>query len=58
MAHELGAIGVRANVVAPNSFPRIVATEQVVREMVRLDCGRMTGEIRVLDREPSDGSAA
>jgi NAD(P)-dependent dehydrogenase (short-subunit alcohol dehydrogenase family) len=54
MAHELAAIGVRVNAIAPNSFPRIVSTERVVQEMVRLDRGKMTGEIREIDRDAVD----
>ncbi|EYF02587.1 SDR family NAD(P)-dependent oxidoreductase [Chondromyces apiculatus] len=51
MADELSAIGVRANALAPNSFPAIVTTERVVEALVRLDEGDATGQVLELDAE-------
>ncbi|HEV8065934.1 MAG TPA: SDR family oxidoreductase, partial [Acidimicrobiales bacterium] len=53
-AAELGAIGVRANAIAPNTFPHIVSTSSVVRAILDLDGSARTGGILVID---SDGSS-
>lgn len=50
---EFDAIGVRANALAPNSFPDIVATERVVDAIVRLDRESVTGRVLVLDADAS-----
>jgi NAD(P)-dependent dehydrogenase (short-subunit alcohol dehydrogenase family) len=57
MASELDAIGVRANALAPNTFPRIVPTERVIESIVRLDDGRENGQVLSLDNEPERRSA-
>lgn len=51
MASELESIGVRANALAPNTFPRIVPTERVVDSIVRLDQGSETGQVLCLDND-------
>jgi NAD(P)-dependent dehydrogenase (short-subunit alcohol dehydrogenase family) len=45
LAAEFGEFGVRANTVAPTSFPANIPTEQVVRSIVELDTGGMTGGV-------------
>ena len=50
MAHEFQAIGIRVNALAPNSFPRIVATEAAADGIARLDAGDMTGKTLILDK--------
>ncbi|MEV5836658.1 SDR family oxidoreductase [Nocardia sp. NPDC052112] len=45
IAAEFDEFGVRANAIAPNGFPASVVTEQVVRAIVELDRGEMSGEI-------------
>jgi len=50
MADEFQAIGVRVNALAPNSFPRIVPTSEVVEGLRQLDVGTMTGKILVVDK--------
>src|SRR5262249_25257665 len=51
MADEFGAIGVRVNALAPNTFPRIVPTASVVEGIRTLDGGTMTGKALVLDHD-------
>lgn len=51
MADELRAIGVRVNALAPNSFPRLIATETVVDGLRQLDEGTMSGKVLVLERD-------
>jgi NAD(P)-dependent dehydrogenase (short-subunit alcohol dehydrogenase family) len=51
LADELSVIGVRVNAVAPNSFPSIVAVEDVARAVVDLDDGDLSGEVIVVDAE-------
>jgi len=50
LAAELGPLGVRANAVAPNSFPRIVKSEAVAAAVAALDEGSETGLIVPVDR--------
>ncbi|MFE2940390.1 SDR family NAD(P)-dependent oxidoreductase [Streptomyces sp. NPDC059255] len=50
LAVELEPVGVRVNVIAPNTFPGIVSVEQVLATLCELDSGSATGEVRVLDR--------
>ncbi|WP_433712632.1 SDR family NAD(P)-dependent oxidoreductase [Nocardia sp. CA-084685] len=45
IAAEFEEFGVRANAIAPNDFPAMVSTEQVVRAIVELDRGEMSGEV-------------
>ncbi|MFJ6137144.1 SDR family NAD(P)-dependent oxidoreductase [Kitasatospora sp. NPDC092286] len=52
LAAELAPAGVRVNVVAPNTFPRIVSVERVLAALYELDAGSETGQVRVIDREP------
>jgi NAD(P)-dependent dehydrogenase (short-subunit alcohol dehydrogenase family) len=51
LADELSMIGIRVNAVAPDSFPGIVATENVARAVADLDDGNLSGEIIVVDAE-------
>jgi NAD(P)-dependent dehydrogenase (short-subunit alcohol dehydrogenase family) len=51
MAEELGAIGVRANAVAPDSFPQAVSTESVCDAIARVDHGSLNGKLLLLERE-------
>ncbi len=57
LAAEFAAFGVRANAVAPNSFPGIVSTESVAAAVVRLDRESVSGRILVVDA-PQTGEAA
>jgi NAD(P)-dependent dehydrogenase (short-subunit alcohol dehydrogenase family) len=50
MADEFAAFGVRVNALAPNSFPRRVATKKVAEAVHHLDCGTMTGRVMVVDK--------
>ena len=43
--------GVRVNAAAPNTFPRYVPTDHAAEAIVRLDEGRMNGQIMVLDAD-------
>lgn len=45
LAAEFDEFGVRANAIAPNAFPSILPTEQVVQSIVELDRGTMTGGV-------------
>lgn len=45
IAAEFAEFGVRANAVAPNSFPALVPTELVAAAIAELDTGTMTGGI-------------
>ena len=45
IAAEFDEFGVRANAIAPTSFPWTVPTEQVVRSILELDRGAMTGGV-------------
>ena len=51
MADEFSYIGVRANAIAPNSFPGAVSVESVSDAVVRFDHSPDTGRILVLDVE-------
>lgn len=55
LAAEFGAFGVRANAVAPNSFPSIVSTDAVAKAIARLDGDTVTGRVLVLDRADAAG---
>jgi NAD(P)-dependent dehydrogenase (short-subunit alcohol dehydrogenase family) len=57
LAAEFDAFGVRANAVAPNTFPDIVSTDSVAAAVVRLDRERVTGRILVVDA-PRTGEPA
>jgi NAD(P)-dependent dehydrogenase (short-subunit alcohol dehydrogenase family) len=50
LAAELGPLGVRANALAPNAFPRIVPTEAVAAGIARLDEQGETGRVLILDK--------
>jgi NAD(P)-dependent dehydrogenase (short-subunit alcohol dehydrogenase family) len=52
LAAEFGVFGVRANALAPNSFPSIVGTASVAKAIARLDSDTVTGKVLVLDAEP------
>lgn len=49
MADEFDAFGVRVNALAPNSFPRIVPTEDVADAIVRLTVESLTGRVIAMD---------
>nr|WP_083905068.1 SDR family oxidoreductase [Nocardia transvalensis] len=49
LAVEFAEFGVRANAIAPNSFPALVPTEQVVSAVAELDAGTMTGGVYGVD---------
>jgi len=49
MAYEFGAIGLRTNALALNTFPTIVPLEDVVHSLTRLDTGRQNGKVVVID---------
>ena len=50
-AAEFRAFGVRANAVAPNSFPSIVSTESVAKAIARLDSDTVTGKVLLVDAD-------
>lgn len=49
MAEEFAAFGVRANAIAPDTFPERVTTESVCDEIARVDRGAMNGELLMLE---------
>jgi NAD(P)-dependent dehydrogenase (short-subunit alcohol dehydrogenase family) len=49
MAHDLGPIGMRSNVVAPARFPDVVPAECVAEMIARLDEGTWNGVKAILD---------
>jgi 3-oxoacyl-[acyl-carrier protein] reductase len=49
LASELAPFGVRANAIAPNSFPGLVPTETVSDAVVRYDQSDRSGDILVID---------
>jgi NAD(P)-dependent dehydrogenase (short-subunit alcohol dehydrogenase family) len=51
MAEEFSAIGIRANSLAPDSFPRSVTTESVCDAIARLDEGSITGKLLMLEAD-------
>jgi NAD(P)-dependent dehydrogenase (short-subunit alcohol dehydrogenase family) len=51
MAAEFGALGVRVNATAPDTFPALVATERAAESIIRLDEGSMSGSILVLTQD-------
>jgi NAD(P)-dependent dehydrogenase (short-subunit alcohol dehydrogenase family) len=51
LADELADIGVRVNVVAPDSFPEAVPVAEVVDAVTWLDGADVTGKILVLDHD-------
>lgn len=53
LAAEFGEFGVRANALAPNSFPSIVSTESVAKAIARLDGETVTGRVLALDADAS-----
>uniref|UniRef100_UPI000B1CBEDC SDR family oxidoreductase n=1 Tax=Nocardia shimofusensis TaxID=228596 RepID=UPI000B1CBEDC len=55
LAVEYSEFGVRANAVAPDRFPERVPVEQVVRAIVELDAGEMTGQVFGVDAGPANG---
>jgi NAD(P)-dependent dehydrogenase (short-subunit alcohol dehydrogenase family) len=48
-AAEFAALGVRANALAPTSFPTLVATERVARGIAQLDAETVSGRVLVVD---------
>jgi NAD(P)-dependent dehydrogenase (short-subunit alcohol dehydrogenase family) len=51
LAAELGPMCVRANVIAPDTFPRIIPTDWVTKAIARLDAGTFTGRTLMLERQ-------
>jgi NAD(P)-dependent dehydrogenase (short-subunit alcohol dehydrogenase family) len=51
MADEFGALGIRVNAVAPDSFPQAVSTESVCDAIARVDRGSLNGKLVLLERE-------
>jgi len=49
LAAEFGGFGVRANALAPNSFPSIVSTDSVAKAIARLDSDTVSGKVLVVD---------
>jgi len=49
MAEEFSIAGIRANAIAPTSFPRLISTESVADGIYRLAEGSPNGKIMVLD---------
>ncbi|GAB2697667.1 SDR family oxidoreductase [Nocardia thraciensis] len=61
LAAEFAEFGVRANAIAPNTFPALVSTEQVAASIAELDAGTMTGgiySVGVPEGSPSGNGAA
>ncbi|WP_228540293.1 SDR family NAD(P)-dependent oxidoreductase [Nocardia sp. XZ_19_369] len=60
IADEFAEFGVRANAIAPTTFPALVPTEQVAQAIVELDGGSFTGGVFGVGAEPSgpDGAPA
>ncbi|WP_280255863.1 SDR family NAD(P)-dependent oxidoreductase [Nocardia wallacei] len=61
LAAEFAEFGVRANAIAPNSFPALVPTEQVASAITELDAGAMTGgvySVGVRDGASAPGTVA
>lgn len=56
MAEELASVGVRANALAPNSFPGAVPTERVAEAIRGLDEGQDTGRVVEIDGEGERGA--
>jgi len=51
LAAEFRAFGVRANALAPNSFPSIVSTDSVAKAIARLDSDTVSGKVLVIDAD-------
>jgi 3-oxoacyl-[acyl-carrier protein] reductase len=54
IAEEFAEFGVRANAIAPNSFPALVPTEQVAQAIVELDVSTLTGGVFGVGVEPDE----
>ncbi|MGQ4597928.1 SDR family NAD(P)-dependent oxidoreductase [Nocardia sp. R6R-6] len=54
IAAEFAEFGVRANAIAPNSFPALVPTEQVARAIVELDASDRSGAVYGVGVEVDD----
>ncbi|WP_051021463.1 SDR family NAD(P)-dependent oxidoreductase [Nocardia araoensis] len=59
IAAEFAEFGVRANAIAPTTFPVLVPTEQVARAIVELDASAVSGGVYGVGVEPErmDGSS-
>lgn len=51
MAIDYQRFGVRVNAVAPTNFPHVLPTADVIESLRRLDSGRMTGRVLVLEAD-------
>jgi NAD(P)-dependent dehydrogenase (short-subunit alcohol dehydrogenase family) len=51
IASEFKHIGIRANAIAPNAFPRMVSMERIMTSLVSFINGRQTGKIQVIEKE-------
>lgn len=49
LAAEFREFGVRANALAPTSFPKIISTESVAKAIARLDSDTVTGKVLLID---------
>jgi NAD(P)-dependent dehydrogenase (short-subunit alcohol dehydrogenase family) len=49
LASELWHIGIRVNAIAPNTFPGLVPTDRVVKEIMAFDASEETGRIVTLE---------
>ncbi len=49
LAAEFAEFGVRVNAIAPTAFPQVVPTETVVRSILELDRGAMSGSVFAVD---------
>lgn len=58
VAAEFAEFGVRANAVAPNSFPALVPTELVAAAVAELDTGTMTGSVFSVGEAPEPATAS
>lgn len=51
MADEFGEFGIRVNALAPNTFPKIVGTQEVLDGVAVLNQSNCTGKILVIDKD-------
>ncbi|MEU7629878.1 SDR family oxidoreductase [Nocardia sp. NPDC049220] len=58
VAAEFAEFGVRANAIAPNSFPALVSTERVAQAIVELDASTVSGGVYGVGVEPDAASGS
>lgn len=54
IAAEFAEFGVRANAIAPNSFPALVPTERVAQAIAELDASSLSGGVFGVGVEPEE----